>query len=269
MEDPMTLARQLPFVALLGLAACDGGGIPSPNLFSLQDDIDLGQQLADEIEADPATYPLLDETTYADAYAHVWDIRDEILSSGEVEHADDFEWQLKIIEDDATLNAVAAPGGFMYVYTGLIKFLDVEDHLAGVLGHEMAHADRRHTTDQLTKVYGTSLLLGIILGEDQELLTEVASALVSLEFSREDEAEADEYSVRYLCETRYAADGAAGFFQKLEAVGSTGVQVPVFLSTHPSDASRIEDIESLAVELGCDTEPWAGADYQSLIDALP
>jgi len=264
----MTPSRLLPFAAL-ALAACDDATLPTPNLFTLEDDIALGQQLADEIEADPATYPLLDETTYADAYDILWGIRDEILTSDDLDHADDFEWQLKIIDDDLTLNAFAAPGGFMYVYTGLIRYLEVEDHLAGVIGHEMAHADRRHTTGQLTKTYGAATLLGLLLGEDAALLSEIATALVSLEFSREDEAEADAYSVYYLCDTRYAADGAAGFFEKLLADDTALPEIPVFLSTHPSSESRVEDIQALAESEGCSTELWAGADYQALIDALP
>jgi len=260
---------RLSVVSALVLGACEeGGGLPDVNLFTIEDDIALGEQLDAEIMADPATYPVLDEVANADAYAHIHDIRDEILASGQVEHADDFTWELKIIQDDATLNAFCAPGGFMYVYTGLIRFLEVEDHLAGVIGHEMAHAAERHTTDQLTKAYGVSLLLEVVLGENPGLIGDIAATLVTLEFSREDEGEADEDSVVYLCETRYAANGAAGFFEKLLALGP-GFEIPVFLSTHPSSESRVEDINALADELGCSTEPWADADYQALIDALP
>ncbi len=257
---------QPTIAAALLLAACENA--PDVNLFTIEDDIALGQQLDDEIMADPATYPVLDEATYADAYAHIHAIRDEILASDQVAHADDFTWELKIIQDDATLNAFCAPGGFMYVYTGLIRFLEVEDHLAGVIGHEMAHAAERHTTDQLTEAYGVSLLLQVVLGENPGLIGDIAATLVSLQFSKEDETEADARSVEYLCETRYAADGAAGFFEKLLAIG-TGFEIPEFLSTHPSSASRVEDINALAGELGCSTEPWADADYQALTDALP
>lgn len=264
------MARQwgAPIACAAILGGCGEDGLPDVNLFTIEDDIALGQQLDDEIMSDPATYPVLDETEWSDAYAHLHDIRDEILASGQLTYTEEFTWELKIIQDDATLNAFAAPGGFMYVYTGLIRFLEVEDHLAGVIGHEMAHADERHTTDQLTQAYGVSLLLGVVLGEDPGLVGDIAAALVSLEFSREDETEADGKSVEYLCETRYAANGAAGFFEKLLEVG-TGFQIPEFLSTHPSSESRVQDINTLATELGCSTEPWAGADYQALIDALP
>jgi predicted Zn-dependent protease len=234
---------------LFFLAACSGDG--GLNIFSIQDDIDLGAQLAAEIEADPKTYPLLDEAQYPYAYGKLNEIRDSILASGLVDHADDFEWELHIIDDPKTLNAFCAPGGYIYVYTGIIGFLEHEDHLAGVMGHEMGHAAERHSTEQLTKLYGFETLASFLLGDaSDDLAVKIAESLVGLQFSRNDEAEADEDSVQYLCETNYAADGAAGFFEKLLDLGKDG-SVPEFLSTHPSSDSRVEDIEALATQLGC------------------
>ena len=66
---------------------------------------------------------------------------------------------LRIIHDDSTLNAFCTPGGYIYIYTGILKFLDSEDEFAGVLGHEIAHADLRHSTRQMTKQYGVQILL--------------------------------------------------------------------------------------------------------------
>ena len=132
------------------------------------------------------------------------------------------------------------------------------------MGHEIAHADQRHSTQQLTKAYGLSALLGLVLGEDPGLVAELAAGLVNLNFSRADESEADDYSVEYLCLTPWAADGAAGFFEKLEGGG-----VPEFLSTHPSSDTRVEDITAYAEELGCSTELYKDADYQALLDSLP
>ena len=259
-------------VLLVGLAAplaiaCsgdEGGGV---NLFTIEDDISLGQDLADQIAADPETYPLLDEAEYPEAYDYLYGMRDVILDSGEVKYADEFAWELHIIDDDETLNAFCAPGGYIYVYTGLIRYLEVEDHLEGVLGHEMAHADQRHSTEQLSKAYGISVLVGLVLGNDPGLLAEIAAGLVSLSFSRTDESEADEYSVRYLCDSLYAADGAAGFFEKLLEEG--GGEVPEFLSTHPSSDTRVEDLHAIAQELGCNTELNPDVVYQDFIDTLP
>jgi predicted Zn-dependent protease len=119
------------------------------------------------------------------------------------------------------------------------------------MGHEMGHAAERHSTEQLTKLYGFETLASFLLGDaSDDLAVKIAESLVGLQFSRNDEAEADEDSVQYLCETNYAADGAAGFFEKLLDLGKDG-SVPEFLSTHPSSDSRVEDIEALATQLGC------------------
>jgi len=143
------------------------------------------------------------------------------LNSNGIIYRDEFTWQTKIIHDDTTLNAFAGPGGYIYVYTGLIKFLESEDHFAGVLAHEIAHADRRHVTDQLTTVYGLSFLLDILLGEENPgTVAQIAAGLASLSFSRSKEKEADEYSVIYLCETEWKSNGAGGFFQILRKPNS-------------------------------------------------
>ncbi len=137
-----------------------------------------------------------------------------------------------------------------------------------MLGHEIAHADRRHSTQQLSKVYGVSVLLGVIFGSDPGLIPELAAGLVSLSFSRTDESDADDYSVFYLCETDYASNGAASFFEKL--LGDSTIEIPPFLSTHPSSDTRVADINALADELGCSTDANPNVpDWSDVLATLP
>lgn len=234
-------------LALAGTGCAEG----SLNLFSIQDDLDLGAQLRDEILADPDTYPVVDEADAPEAYEYLYMVTDELLATGQVRHADDFAWEVYLINDDSTVNAFAAPGGFVWVYSGLIQYLSEDDHFAGVMGHELAHAAERHSTEQLTRIYGLSTLVSLLLGEDPGVLVEIAAGLVNLSFSRTAEAEADERSVVYLCDTSWAADGTAGFFAQLDA--EEGADIPEFLSTHPSAESRVQDIRAYAESLGCDT----------------
>lgn len=219
------------------------------NIFSIQDDIELGQQSKAQIEANPGEFPILNESTHAAAYSYIRSMRDDILASGQLTHKADFAWEIYIIDKDDVQNAFCTPGGYIYVYTGLIKYLDDKSSLAGVLGHEMAHADKRHTTQLLTKEYGIQTLLDVILGKNQGLLTQIATNLVNLKFSRGEESDADSYSVVYLCPTKYHADGAANFFQKIIDAGSPNP--PAFLSTHPSPDNRVQNIRAKAQELGC------------------
>ncbi|MGB0166863.1 MAG: M48 family metalloprotease, partial [Luteibaculum sp.] len=231
----------ISLTAAIIIAGCgkdeNGAGGTGFNIFSVEDDITFGKQMDSTILASPGEYPVLSRTTYSDAYDYLENMRDKLLQSQAVTYRDRFEWKITIIRDDNTLNAFCTPGGYIYVYTGLIKYLDSEYELAGVVGHEIAHADRRHSTNQLTKQYGISTLLSIVLGNNPGLLAEISANLLALKFSRDDESEADEYSVRYMCPTDYQADGAAEFFAKLIAEEQTG-GTPEFLSTHPSPQNR-------------------------------
>jgi predicted Zn-dependent protease len=228
----------------------DGGG--GFNIFSIQDDKNLGLQVKQEIANDPATYPVIPRSSNPSAYTYLEGIRNDILAAGSVTHKDDFAWEVYIIKDDNTQNAFCTPGGYIYVYTGLIKFLDDKSSLAGVIGHEMAHADKRHSTELLTKEYGLQFLLDIVLGKNQGAITQVLSGLTTLSFSRANETEADKYSVVYLCSSRYQADGAANFFQKILDIGAPNP--PAFLSTHPNPDNRVQNIRSEATTEGCVTE---------------
>jgi predicted Zn-dependent protease len=245
------MIKQLFFSILLTTPLIFGGcgkdkGV---NIFSIADEKALGLQTKEQIAADPAQFPILDPVQYASAYAYLNAMRDDILNSGKVTHKGDFEWELHIIRNDEVLNAFCTPGGYIYVYTGLIKYLDDKSSLAGVMGHEIAHADKRHSTKQMTKSYGIQTLLDVVLGKNQGLVTQITAELINLKFSRTDETEADKYSVVYLCPTKYHADGAANFFQKINSEGGSGT--PAFLSTHPNPDNRVSNIHKEATEEGC------------------
>jgi predicted Zn-dependent protease len=254
--------------AITLITACGNPDDNSINLFSIEDDKDLGLKVNTEIQSNPQEYPVLSRTQYPQAYAYVEAMRDKILAGGNVYYKDEFAWEVYIINDDNVLNAFCTPGGYIYIYTGLIHFLEAEHELAGVLGHEMAHADRRHSTDQLTQIYGLQLMLDILLGQNQNDLTNIAASLVTLSFSRSHETEADTYSVNYLCPTDYRADGAANFFQLLIDEGQSG-STPVFLSTHPDPGNRVQNITDQRNEQGCTGTGTFDAAYNNFKNSLP
>lgn len=243
-----------------------GCGFTDVTLFSLQKDKQLGARLATEISKHPGEYPVLDSTSNTEAYSHIYRIMNNVLESGEVKHENDFNWQVKIIEKDSVMNAFAAPGGYLYFYTGLIKYLNSEDALAGVMAHEIAHADKRHGTKQMTKQYGLSILTDIILGEDSSQLVQIALGLSQLKNSRCHESEADEAAVIYLSEVpEYRCNGHKIFFEQM---GSQGV--PQFLSTHPNPENRVEAINEKAGALDCDTtQALKTRQYENFKQSLP
>lgn len=262
------------YSGLLVLALATGCGEtknPIDLVFAPSDDVALGNQLHEEILANPDEYPLLDETEYAQAIDYLQGMCDELIATGELDYAETFDYKVHIIDADV-LNAFAAPGGKMYFSTGLIKFLDNEDDLMGVMGHEIAHADRRHSVKQMIQNYGVQWLLSAALGEDPNqagvVLAQIAGTGAALKFSRSDESEADSYSVDYLSKTDYRCDGAAVFFEKLDSAGLVS-GTPEFLSTHPNPENRVSDIKAKASEIGCSTEYFAPETYDGFRAMLP
>lgn len=235
------------------------------NLFTVGQDRQLGAKVAAEIDGNPKEYPLLDSIKYKDVYQYVYKVRNNILNSGKVDFKDEFTWRVKIIHDDKTLNAFCTPGGYIYVYTGILKFMESEDELAGVLGHEIGHADMRHSTRQMTKLFGVQVLLDIIAG-NHAMLKQVTAGIIGLKFSREHETEADERSVRYLCPTSYNAAGGAGFFEKIQKMG--GARQPEFLSTHPNPDNRIEHFHNSKTTMGCTGTGTFKTEYQQMVAKL-
>ncbi len=249
------------------------GFIRDEPILEVDYDVELGRQSARAILEDPEEYPLLSPEEYPEAYEHLQRIVREVLENEELQYGDLFVYDsVKIIHNDDVLNAFCAPGGFIYVYTGLIQYLDAEDHLAGVLGHEIAHAELRHSSLKLQKDFGKQALVGFValtspfLGD--VVAAEILHQLTSLSYSRGQEAESDGMSVRYLAESRYACDGTAGFFEKLLREGD-GVRIPEVLSDHPDAESRVREVRQLAAELGCGTELSGSSEWQAFQTSLP
>ena len=109
-----------------------------------------------EIRSNPTEYPIYNCDPTVKLYIQQR-IFNHILASAKVENKNVFPYQIEIIDDPNVLNAFCVPGGFIYLYTGLLLYLDSEAALAGVVGHEIVHAERRHTTQSLTAYYGTSI----------------------------------------------------------------------------------------------------------------
>ena len=238
-------------------------------LISLDQDKQMGLATVAEIEkAENATeYPILDSASNAPAYGHIYRITKNILDSGGVYYRNEFAWRVRIINKDV-LNAFCTPGGYIYVYTGLIKYLDNETQLAGVMGHEIAHADKRHSANQMVKQYGVSSLIGILTGGNAGQLSTLAANLLLLKYGRDDETEADKFSVKYLNSTSYDGRGAKYFFEKLIAGGQSG-GTPAFLSTHPSPDSRVADITKIWECYGSRVGQTFDAQYMAFKASLP
>ena len=159
-------------------------------------------------------------------------------------------WEFHVITLDE-VNAWCMPHGKIAVYTGLLQKLQpTDDELAAVLGHEMGHALREHTREQISQQMGTQTVLGIAgalfgLGEAaQNLGGMVANVTIALPKSRTDETEADRIGVELAARAGFDPHGAISLWQKMEKLA--GSQPPQWLSTHPSNETRLADLTQYA-----------------------
>jgi len=247
------------------------------NIFSDEDDVELGREFDKQIKNNPKEFPMLEG--HHDIKDYVTDMGRSILNSPKIRKKNIYPYQFQII-NDTIVNAFCTPGGFIYVYTGLMKFCDNEATLAGILGHEIAHAEMRHVTQRLTAYYGVSVLLGFILGGNPSLLAEIAANLfVGLAFlknSREDETEADYYSIQYLKSTKWYPGGITFFFDKIREEqrkkGTTPGDLDRLLSTHPLPEDRIKFVNKQLEKIKPKPDPTKGLftdEYQRIKQKLP
>jgi predicted Zn-dependent protease len=146
------------------------------------------------------------------------------------------------------VNALAAPGGYIVVFRGLVERARTPDELAGVLAHEIEHVLHRHTTRAVIQHASTGLLLAALTGDMTGPLAyglESARVLGQLQYSRRAEEEADRDGMKLLLAARVAPDGMIGFFDEL-AKGDHPRRVLRYLSTHPSPSDRIAALRELA-----------------------
>ena len=183
------------------------------------------------------------------------------------------------ILDSPIINAMALPGGYIYVTRGMLSHLNNEDELASVLGHEIGHVTARHAARQAwQQQLGQGLLLGgAILGQGlglpaQEILNVggMAAQLLFLRYSREDELESDQLSVEYSSLAGYDPAEVISFFQTLNRIQEKeGQGMPNFLSTHPNPGDRVQRIKELTDRQRVERSPRPTVDrYLNAIDGL-
>lgn len=249
------IKQTIMYVFISAIIAYNGCGT-GINLFSQSDEVKLGQEVSGEISNNPKDYPIFKGDPSIKKYINERIFR-HILTSPKITSRNIYKYDLEIIDDPKVFNAFAMPGGYIYVYTGLLKYLDSEAALAGVIGHEIAHAERRHGTTRMTTSYGVGFLFSLVLGNNPSQATQIASNLfVGLAFlanSRSDENEADEFSFNFLNDTRYYPGGVKFFFEHMKAdslVKTNPGEIEKFLSTHPDPIDRIASTDERLKAVG-------------------
>lgn len=160
-------------------------------------------------------------------------------------------YRVKVLDDPQQVNAFAVPGGYLYVYSGLLLVLEDEAELAGVLAHEIGHIVGRHSANQLAARLGMDILTRLALGEDPHRIGQIATQLSSARFSRDDEREADAFGVRYAIAAGYDPRGLLRFFTKLKKLKTRRPSdIEKLFASHPPTSERIRRIEHLIDQYG-------------------
>jgi len=173
-------------------------------------------------------------------------------ANGMTEEANNYKWEFNLVEDKQ-MNAWCLPGGKVVFYTGILPVCKNTDGIAAVMGHEIAHAFAKHGQERMTSAYGQQLGgVAVALGtsgqnyETQMLWNSIygiSSQVGMLAYSRTHETEADKLGMVFMIMAGYDPEEAIRLWQRMKEV-STGNAPPEFLSTHPSNDTRIEDLKN-------------------------
>jgi predicted Zn-dependent protease len=163
-------------------------------------------------------------------------------------------WEVHVISVDE-VNAWCMPHGKMAMYTGLIQKLNAtDDELAAVMGHEISHALREHSREQISRQMGQQMTIGIVgalfgIGElGQNVAGQVANVTLNLPNSRVNETEADRIGIELAARAGYDPNAAVSLWEKMAKLSGSN-QPPKWLSTHPPHADRINDLRAYAAKV--------------------
>ena len=223
---------------------------PGFNLFSKEQDVQLGKESAAEVEKKMKVVDNAELQTY------IATVGKKLTSSAD---AGEFPYSFKVVVDKS-INAFALPGGPMYIHTGLIAAADNESQMVGVMAHEVSHVALRHGTNQASKQQMLQLPAmlaaqatgsgGGMLGTLSQLGINLGANSVLLKFSRGAETEADLLGTRLMHSAGYNPNELAAFFRKLEAEGGNQNKlVEMFMSSHPNPGNRVQAVQREASSL--------------------
>lgn len=249
------------FLLLFNSCATTGpGGKKDIILISTQEEVQLGKEISMEVESKEK---ILQDPVVTD---YVTKIGQAIVS---VSDRKNLTYSFKVLESEE-VNAFALPGGFLYIYTGLLKLMNNEAQLAGVLAHEVSHVVGRHGVKKLQKVYGIQVLLDIALGKKTgatRAVLEGAAVVILQGHGRDMEFEADNFGTFY---TNKAGNNPVGIVQLLEILksleGNPPSTIEKILSSHPPTIERISKVNTQinTWDPSVKTRPYGEVSYQEI-----
>ncbi|MEM0963481.1 MAG: M48 family metallopeptidase [Bacteroidota bacterium] len=232
----MTSRLCLPLAVLAAAALSSCATLGGANYYSVEDEWEAGRQLEAQFARQ---LPLTNDRTlnnYVNAIGQAM-VRQTTYAN--------LPWRFYVVRDDA-INAFNAPGGLVYINTGLIERVGSASELAGAIAHEIAHGIARHGTQRLSAAQEVNVLAGAVGvgGGVEGIAAQVAAQGAFASFSRRDEREADRLGVEIMASAGYDPDGLADLLERLASQERRG-GVALF-RTHPYSSDRMRTVREMA-----------------------
>ena len=244
-----------PLVLLSGCETNPYTGRSQFLMTSVSDEMKMGAQAYDQVKSDPKMKPSQDLREIEPVKRVAARIIEAAKRSKYAEMAQQFQWEVTVFKDDKTANAFALPGGKIAVYTGIFPMAKTEAGLAAVLGHEVVHALARHGAERMSQGQATSIVvqgLGAVagIGSGNAALGQATMAALGagaqvgmlLPFSRKHESEADYIGILLAADAGYDPRESVALWERMAHMSGGGAPAE-FLSTHPSNETRIEQLK--------------------------
>ncbi len=249
--------------ALLAISACTNSIVPltgrKVTTFGVSA-AELEQQAAigySQLLSDPKTKVVANNSANTQMVKRVGNkiasaVTDYMNANGYGEQIKNYKWEFNLIESPE-INAWCMPGGKVAVYTGILPITKDEAGLATVMGHEIAHAIAQHSLERASDMFKAQLggvAVGVLTSGQSETtqgiineLYGIGGQLTILKYGRNQELESDKMGLSFMAMAGYNPSSAVNFWQRMAEAGKGSQKPPEFLSTHPSDANRIAQIQ--------------------------
>ena len=203
----------------------------NPNELTTADQVKIGEAFQLALETNANKFPILAAAAYPAANDYVSTMFYTMLNTAEVQHRKAYNWSVHIVQNDEMRTAFFLPGGHFYIYTGLLKYLDTESELLGVIGHELYYVDSDLLVERMRQEFGGIILGDILLENPVSNLSEYAAVMPLLDFDEEKVTQADAFAVQLICPFLYEASGIKKILEKSE----NEELKPLWLETRPAN----------------------------------
>ncbi len=257
------LLKIVPVILILSCATTGPGGKKSFILIPTSVEKNLGKEIAREVETEEKMLANSEVQSYVNQLGQ---------RIARVSDRKSLRYSFKVIEKDE-INAFACPGGYIYVYSGLMKAFDNEAQLAAVLAHEVGHVVARHSVKQLQAVYGYGLLMEIALGDKMGALArkavDASVGLILQGYGRGNELEADNMGVLYTKKVSLNPGGMVQVFEKFKRMeGKPPSTLEKLMSTHPPASDRIANAKKQMSKVGGADLSYNEDSYKRILSRL-